>query len=113
MNTRLQSLEEQLRAALDGQIKSLSSSLGELTVVVPAENVSDVMLALRDRPELGFSQLIDLCGVDYKGYARTREFTNRFAVVYHLLSIEHNRRLRVRVYCEDDDFPAMDSVVVV
>ena len=111
MNTRLQSLEEQLRSALDGRTKSMSSSLGELSVVVPAENLGDVMLLLRDRPELGFSQLIDLCGVDYSGYAGTREFANRFAVVYHLLSIEHNWRLRVRAYCEDDDFPVIDSVV--
>lgn len=113
MNTRLQSLEEQLRSALDGHIKSMSSSLGELTVVVPAENLGDVMLVLRDRPELGFSQLIDLCGVDYRGYAGTHEFANRFAVVYHLLSIEHNWRLRVRAYCEDDDFPVIDSVVAI
>ena len=111
MNTRLQSLEEQLRSALDGHIKSMSSSLGELTVVVPAENLGDVMLVLRDQPELGFSQLIDLCGVDYRGYAGAHEFPNRFAVVYHLLSIEHNWRLRVRAYCEDDDFPVIDSVV--
>ena len=54
MNTRLQSLEEQLRSALDGHIRSMSSSLGELTVVVPAENLADVMLVLRDRPELVF-----------------------------------------------------------
>ena len=111
MNTRLQSLEEQLRSALDGHIKSMSSSLGELTVVVPAENLGDVMLVLRDRPGLDFSQLIDLCGVDYRGYAGTHEFANRFAVVYHLLSIEHNWRLRIRAYCEDDDFPVIDSVV--
>jgi NADH-quinone oxidoreductase subunit C len=107
----MQSLEEQLRSALDGHIKSMSSSLGELTAVVPAENLADVMLVLRDRPELGFSQLIDLCGVDYRGYAGTHESANRFAVVYHLLSIEHNWRLRVRAYCEDDDFPVIDSVV--
>jgi NADH-quinone oxidoreductase subunit C len=107
----MQSLEEQLRSALDGHIKSMSSSLGELTAVVPAENLADVMLVLRDRPELGFSQLIDLCCVDYRGYAGTHESANRFAVVYHLLSIEHNWRLRVRAYCEDDDFPVIDSVV--
>ena len=114
MSKRLQSLEEQLRTALGEGIRSISiSSLGELTVVVPARTIGDVMLMLRDRPELRFSQLTDLCGVDYSGYAGVREFTNRFAVVYHLLSIEHNRRLRVRAYCEDDDFPIMDSVVAV
>lgn len=113
MNTRLQSLEEQLRAALGGHVKSISSSLGELTVIVPAEMLGEVMLALRDRTELGFSQLIDLCGVDYNGIAGAREFANRFAVVYHLLSLEHNRRLRVRAFCEDDNFPVMESVVAI
>ncbi|UCD69985.1 MAG: NADH-quinone oxidoreductase subunit C [Betaproteobacteria bacterium] len=111
MNRRLQSLCEQLSSALEGQINPVSSSLGELTVVVPAATIGDVMLTLRDRAELDFSQLIDLCGVDYSGYAGAREFVNRFAVVYHLLSIEHNWRLRVRAYCEDDDFPVMGSVV--
>ena len=111
MNTRLQSLEEQLRPALDGHIKSMSSSLGELTVVVPAENLGDVMLVLRDRPELGFSQLIDLCGVDYRGYAGTHEFANRFAVVYHLLSIQHNFRMRLRAFTGTDNPPMIRSVV--
>ena len=113
MNTRLQSLEEQVRSALDGQFKSLTSSLGELTAVVPAANLADVMLVLRDRPELQFSQLIDLCGVDYSSFAGAREVSNRFAVVYHLLSIEYNWRIRVRAYCEDDGFPVMDSVVAI
>ncbi len=113
MNKRLQLLEEQLHAALGGHIESVNSSLDELTVVVPAAAIGDVMLTLRDRPEFSFSQLIDLCGVDYSGYAGARKCANRFAVVYHLLSIEHNRRLRVRAYCEDDDFPMMDSVVAI
>ena len=113
MNTRLQSLQEQVRAALGGNVRSIGSSLGELTVIVPAETIGEAMLTLRDRPELGFSQLIDLCGVDYSGFAGAREFANRFAVVYHLLSVEHNWRLRVRAYCEDDGFPVMDSVVAI
>ena len=111
MSTRLQLLEEQLRSAFDGPVRSITASLGELTIVVAAEAIGEAMRALRDRPELRFSQLIDLCGVDYSSHARAGEFSNRYAVVYHLLSIEHNRRLRVRAFCQDDDFPAMDSVV--
>ena len=113
MNTRLQSLEERVRAALGEHVRFVSSALGELTVVVPAEKIGDAMISLRDRAELGFSQLIDLCGVDYSGFAGARQIDNRFAVVYHLLSIEHNLRLRVRAYCEDDNFPVMDSVVAI
>lgn len=113
MKTRLESLEEQVRTALGGNVSSVSSSLGELTVIVPAQKIGEVMLTLRDRAELDFSQLIDLCGVDYSDFAGARQFVNRFAVVYHLLSVEHNRRLRIRAYCEDDDFPVMESVVAI
>lgn len=107
----LQLLEEQLRTAFGERIKWLDSALDELTVSFPAEGLGDIMLALRDRPEFSFAQLSDLCGLDYSSYARARENDARFAVVYHLLSIEHNRRLRVRVFCQDDDFPVIESVV--
>ncbi len=113
MKTRLETLEERVRAALGGNVRSVSSSCGELTVIVPADKIGEVMLTLRDRAELDFSQLIDLCGVDYSDFAGARQFANRFAVVYHLLSVEHNRRLRVRAYCEEDDFPVMESVVAI
>ncbi len=109
MSTSLQSLEEQLRSALGERVRQLDAALGELTLVVPAAELTDVMRDLRDRPEFRFVQLIDLCGVDYRDHARAPD--SRFAVVYHLLSIEHNRRLRVRAYCSDDDFPVVDSVV--
>ena len=111
VSTRLQSLEGQLRSAFGERIKRIDSALGELTVVVPAEALGGVMLELRERPELHFVQLIDLCGLDYSGYDGVARDENRFAVVYHVLSIEHNRRLRVRAYCQDDDFPVMSSVV--
>ena len=109
MSTRLHALEEQLRSALGERIRRLDHALGELTLVIPAEELDGVMRDLRDRPELRFAQLIDLYGIDYQGHAG--EKGNRFAVVYHLLSIEHNRRLRVRAHCSDDDFPVVDSVV--
>ena len=72
MSTRLQSLEQQVRAALGERVRSVDSAVGELTVLVPAENIGETMLMLRDRAELGFSQLIDLCGVDYSGFAGAR-----------------------------------------
>ena len=57
------------------------------------------MRTLRDRPELRFEQLIDLCGVDYSTYGDGARDGPRFAVVYHLLSLAHNWRLRVRAFC--------------
>jgi NADH-quinone oxidoreductase subunit C len=66
---------------------------------------------LRDAPDLRFEQLTDLCGVDYSAYGEGGWDGARFAVVYHLLSLAHNRRLRMRVFCPDDAFPVVDSVI--
>jgi NADH-quinone oxidoreductase subunit C len=82
----------------------------EVTVEIKAEAMLQTMRTLRDHPELRFSQLIDLCGMDYQGYADGRRQGKRFAAVYHLLSITHNMRVRVRVACPEDDFPMVASV---
>jgi NADH-quinone oxidoreductase subunit C len=111
MSTRLQLLEERLRSVFGERVRSIGIAHGELTVVAPADALGELMVELRDDPQFCFAQLIDLCGVDYSRYAAARESSRRFAVVYHLLSMEHNQRLRVRVYCEDDEFPAVESVV--
>jgi NADH-quinone oxidoreductase subunit C len=111
MSTRLQLLEERLRSVFGERARSIENAFGELTMVVPADSAEEIMTELRDDSQFRFAQLADLCGVDYSRYAAARESARRFAVVYHLLSIEHNLRLRIRVYCEDDDFPAVDSVV--
>ena len=86
-------------------------AVGEVTVRVPPPRLVEFMTIMRDDPAFHFEQLIDLCGIDYCEYSGWEGA--RFAVVYHLLSLSHNRRLRVRAYCEDDDFPALDSVVPV
>ena len=65
---------------------------------------------LRDEPALRFAQLIDLCGMDYSAWRNGLNDGPRYAVVLHLLSIEHNWRLRVRVHCPDDDMPLVASV---
>ena len=68
------------------------------------------MRLLRDRPELRFESLIDLCGVDYSTYGGGRDGP-RFAVVYHLLSLANNWRLRVRTFAADDEFPVLPSLI--
>lgn len=82
----------------------------EVTITVKAGDAIRVMRSLRDEPSLRFDTLLDVCGMDYLGFGVGYEGL-RYAVVYHLLSVEHNRRLRVRVYCDDDDFPRVDSVI--
>ena len=111
MSTRTETLAAALAAAFDPPLTSVTVALGEVTVVVAAERLSDVMRALRDRPEFRFESLIDACGVDYSTYGDGAWQGARFAAVYHLLSLSHNHRLRVRAFAVDDDFPILPSVV--
>lgn len=140
---------EQLRARFEGAQVAVAEPRGEATLEVSATDWHATCLALRD--ELGFEQLIDLCGVDYLGYGSDEwdtsdissqgfsrgvegkgagrfawgEFpseegsqgshamampVNRFATVVHLISYQHNRRLRVRCYAPNDDLPVVASV---
>ena len=85
----------------------------EVTVVVDARNWPGIARTLRDAPELRFDTLVDVCGIDYLGYANRKREVGRYAVVYHLLSVELNQRLRVRVFCGDDALPQIDSVISV
>jgi NADH-quinone oxidoreductase subunit C len=70
---------------------------GELTVVVPKEQIVSVCTMLRDDPELGYNFLSDLCGIDM--YMPV----NRFGVVYHLLSLPHKHRLRLKTFTQEDN----------
>jgi NADH-quinone oxidoreductase subunit C len=110
MSTKLELLEAALRNALGGQLQSLTSALGEITVVVKAADYLSAMRVLRDHADLRFDELIDLCGVDYSTYGDGVWEGPRFAVVSHLLSVEHNWRLRVRVFAPDDELPVVASV---
>jgi NADH-quinone oxidoreductase subunit C len=102
------------RAALEEMLAAIEPVLGEvllthridrseLTLVVRASAIVRVLSFLRDEPSLQFRQLIDLCGVDYP------EREQRFDVVYHLLSLHHNQRLRVTV--QTDEAVPVPSVV--
>jgi len=131
-----ETLAARIDARFGAQIERFPSRCGELTYEVPRENLVEVATALRD--ELGFEQLIDVCGVDYLTYgtdewltesATERGFSRgvqrdavimdesdtfdprRFAVVYHLLSLKHNARLRLRVFTGMENPPVVDSVV--
>ena len=87
--------------------------LGEITIEVPAGDYRAACEKLKSHPELGFEQLIDLCGVDYASYGDAPREGPRFAVVVHLLSTRNNWRLRVRTLCPDDEFPVVASLVEV
>nr|WP_298912243.1 NADH-quinone oxidoreductase subunit C [uncultured Algimonas sp.] len=84
-------------------VRDMQESHGELTLIVRRASILNIIAFLRDDPICKFNQLIDLCGVDYPARAR------RFDIVYHLLSMAHNRRIRVKC-TTDEDAPVMSVV---
>ncbi len=138
MSVRQETLAAQIDERFGEQVKRVPSSCGELTYEVDKDHLIEVATALRNEAEFGFEMLMDVCGVDYLNYGSdewtTSEATDtgfsrgverepvildeadefdarRFAVVYHLLSLQHNMRLRLRVYTGSSNPPIVDSVV--
>lgn len=107
---RPEALRDALANLLEGQVRSVELALDEVTVTVDAAQYLSVMQVLREAPQARFEQLIDLCGLDYADYGDGRWEGQRFAAVSHLLSVSLNQRVRVRVFCPDDDFPVVPSV---
>ena len=124
-----------LQERFAGEINQCMLANGQITIELPANNLIKVCMALRDEPEFSFEQLSDLCGVDYATYGQadweTQDTTSTgfsrgvskgvfhkqaadekhsIAVVYHLLSIRHNRRLRLR--CRPETNPPRISSVI-
>ncbi len=130
----LQQRADDLQERFAAQAVDVFVAHGEITLEVPREHLITVCTALRDEPELAYSQVMDVCGVDYSTYGEVEWETNsatssgfsravnhnkaheakwlkdRFAVVYHLISYRHNKRVRVRTFA-DSEFPVVDSVV--
>ena len=79
-----------------GSATSAHVAYGELTILAPARRINELLVQLRDNPEYQFQQLIDVTAVDYP------EREHRFDVVYHLLSLTKNRRVRVKVQTDED-----------
>jgi NADH-quinone oxidoreductase subunit C len=110
MAGKLEQLKNNLEAALGSRIVSLTQALGEITVVVNAADYLNVAQTLHDDARLAFAQLMDLCGVDYSAYGEGVWAGRRFAATSQLLSMEHNWRVRLRVFAEDDDFPVVETL---
>ncbi|MEO5373084.1 MAG: NADH-quinone oxidoreductase subunit C [Alphaproteobacteria bacterium] len=91
----LQDLGEYIAAALPEDVVSAGVVKDELTLAVRRPAIVKVLMFLRDDANCQFKQLMDVCGVDYPG----RE--QRFDVVYHLLSLRHNQRVRVKVRTDE------------
>jgi NADH-quinone oxidoreductase subunit C len=114
MTDKLDMLADALGRVLGERLRGPVRALGELTATVKAADYLDVCRALRDDPALRFEQLIDLCGLDYSSYkdggASSYADGPRYCVVLHLLSLAHNWRLRLKVFCPDDELPMVPSV---
>jgi NADH-quinone oxidoreductase subunit C len=110
MAGKLEQLKNNLEASLGSRIVNLTQALGEITVVVGAADYVAAAQTLHQAPGLAFAQLMDLCGVDYSAYGDGAWNGARFAVTSHLLSIEHNWRVRLRVFAPDDEFPVVETL---
>jgi NADH-quinone oxidoreductase subunit C len=127
-------LAARVSAALGERVRRYESLPQEFSIETDAADLLEVARTLRDDAQLRFEVLIDIAGVDYLDYRRTEWRTEsatatgfsrgvnraaphthanerRYAVVYQLLSIACNQRLRLRVWCEDVEDPVLDSVV--
>lgn len=103
-------LKNTISAALGSYVKDIAVALGEVTVVVEAENYLAAAQLLRNSSDCQFEQMMDLCGVDYSEYKDGAYEGRRYCVVLHLLSISLNQRVRLKVFASDDDFPVLVSV---
>lgn len=96
MDETLKELAEHIELGLGESLLSWSIDYGELTLVVGAGNILDVIRFLRDNSSCKFVNLTDICGVDYPGREK------RFDVVYHFLSPMQNQRIRVKVATDEE-----------
>ncbi len=133
MSAASDTLANELRAVCGERLALHVSGADEITAEVASADLLAIALLLRDAPTLQFAMLMDVAGVDYLDYgatdwsteeatrtgfsrgvndsaAHTLRGDRRFAVAYQLLSLTHNRRLRLRAWCEQGEDPAVDSV---
>lgn len=103
-------LSDTVLSVLGNKAQSVKVALGEVTVTVGATDYLSAALLLRDSPGCQFEQLMDLCGLDYSEYKNGQYDGFRYCVTVHLLSVSLNQRVRLKVFCVDDDFPVIDSV---
>ncbi len=110
MSEKLERLAGQLEEHLGERAVSIKLDREELTLEVSPTEYHAIAIELRDRPEFGFEQLMDVSGLDFSVWANKPWSRERFAVSTHLLSISRNWRLRLRTYAPDDNFPVLDSL---
>ena len=138
MSDRYETLAAQIDERFGEQMTRIPSICGELGYEIDKDDLVDIATTLRNDGDFGFEMLVDVCGVDYLSYGSAEWTTNsatgtgfsrgverepvildeadefdpkRFAVVYHLLSVQHNFRLRLRTFTGTNNPPIVKSVV--
>ena len=138
MTDRYETLAAQIDERFDDKMTRVPSGCGELSYEVDKDDLIEIATTLRNDGDFGFEMLVDVCGVDYLSYGDDEWTTEsatgtgfsrgverkpvildeadefdprRFAVVYHLLSIQHNFRLRLRTFTGTNNPPIVKSVV--
>jgi NADH-quinone oxidoreductase subunit C len=99
----LTQLQTEITRALDDSLLHVDIALNELSILVPRTRIVEVLQALRDDPAIAMNQLMDLCGADYP------DRPERFEIVYNLLSLHYNTRIRVKVHANEES--SVPSVV--
>lgn len=138
MSERYEKLAARIYERFGEQMRRIPSTCGELTYELDKDDLTEIATALRNEGDFGFEMLMDVCGIDYLSYGSDEWTTNeatdsgysrgverqpvildeadefdarRFAVVYHLLSLQHNMRMRLRVFTGTSNPPIIHSVV--
>ena len=138
MSDPIETLAAQIDERFGERMKRLPSTCGELTYEIDKHDLVEIATTLRNDGDFGFEMLVDVCGVDYLSYGSDEWTTSsatgtgfsrgverepvildeadefeprRFAVVYHLLSVQHNFRLRLRTFTGTNNPPIVNSVV--
>jgi NADH-quinone oxidoreductase subunit C len=109
-SVRPEDTQAAIAQALGDKVKRISVDLGEVKVLVSAQDYAAAALLLRDSVGCQFEQMMDLCAVDYSTYGDGRYEGQRYCVVVHLLSVSLNQRVRLKVFATDDDMPVLDSI---
>jgi len=107
---RPEAVRDAVASALGDAARKVHVALGQVIAEVSAAHYHQAMQTLRDAPTCRFEQLVDLCGVDHSTYGDIGTEGARYSVVSQLLSVSLNQRVRVKVFCPDDDFPVVASV---
>ena len=105
-----ETLKKTLQDMLGARAKRIDVALGEVCVVVDADDYLVAASQLKNAPGCQFEQLIDLCGIDYSEYKEGAYEGPRYCVVSQLLSVTLNQRIRLKVFVKDDGMPIVASV---